>query len=177
MWYSFPRLLFCLKTFSRTCLRCLSVFHQLSSVAELCLTLCDPMDYSIPGFPMLYYLLEFAQTHVHYVSDTIQKSHPLSSPSPPAFILSQHQGLYQWVDSWHQVAKYWSVNISPSSEFSGLIPFKIDWLDLLAAEGTLKSLLQHHSSGLIRLLKFQSWKGASQPSAINTAPRTESPCF
>ena len=74
------------------------------SVAKLCLTLSDPMDCSTPGFPVLHYLPEFAQTHVHWVSDAIQPSHPLSSPSP-AFNLSQHQGLFQWVSFSHQVAK------------------------------------------------------------------------
>ena len=68
-----------------------------ASVAQLCPTLCDPMDYSTPGFPVHHQLPEFAQTHVHRVGDAIQPSHPLSSPSPPAFNLSQHQGLFQWV--------------------------------------------------------------------------------
>jgi len=119
------------------------------SVAKLCLTLCDPMDCSMPGFPVLYYLLEFAQTHVHWVSDAIQSSHPLSSPSPPAFNLSQHQGLFQWISSSHfRWPKYWSFSfsISTSNEYSGLISFRIDWFDLLAVQQTLKSLLQHHSS-------------------------------
>ena len=86
---------------------------------------------------------ELAQTHVHRVSDAIQPSHPLSSPSPPAFNLSQRQGLFKWVNSLHQVAKYWSFSfsISPSNEYSGLISFKMDWLDLLAVQGTLKSSL------------------------------------
>jgi len=84
----------------------------------------------------------------HCVSDTIQPSHPLSSLYPPAFNLSQHQGLFEWVSSSHQVAKVWSFSfsISPSNEYSGLISFRMDWLDLLAVQGTLKSLLQHHSS-------------------------------
>ena len=88
------------------------------------------------------------QNHVHCVSDAIQPSHPLSSPSSPALNLSQHQGLFQWVSSLHQVAKYWSFSfsISPSNEYSGLISFRMDWLDLLAVQGILKSLLQHHSS-------------------------------
>ena len=83
-----------------------------------------------------------------FVGDATQPSHPLSSPSPPAFNLSQHQGLFKWVSSLHQVAKYWSFSfsISPSNEYSGLISFRTDWLDLLAVQGTLKSLLQHHSS-------------------------------
>ena len=73
----------------------ISVKEQFSSVAQVCPTLCHPMDYSTPGFPVLHHLLEFAQTHVHGVSDAIQPSHPLSSPSPPAFSLSQQQGLFQ----------------------------------------------------------------------------------
>ena len=86
-------------------------------------------------------------THVHWVGDTIQPSHPLSSPSPFAFSLFQHQGLFQWVSSWHQVAKVLELqfSISPSNEYSGLISFRIDWLDLLAVQGILKNLLQHHN--------------------------------
>ena len=103
-----------------------------------------PMVYSTSDFPLLHYLLEVA----HWVYDAIPPSHPLSSPSLPAFNLSQHQGLFQWVSSSHQVAKYWSFSftISPSNEYSGLNSFKTDWLDLFAVQGILKSLLQHHSS-------------------------------
>ena len=79
--------------------------YRISSVAQSCPALCDPMHSSMPGFPVHHQLLELAQTHVHQVSDTIQPSHPLSSPSPPAFNLSQHQGLFQWVSSLLQVAK------------------------------------------------------------------------
>ena len=79
--------------------------YQFSSVAQLCPTFCDPMDSSTPGLPVHHQLPEFTQTHVHWVSDAIQPSHPLSSPSPPAFNLSQHQGLFQWVSCSHQVAK------------------------------------------------------------------------
>ena len=100
-----------------------------------------------PGFNVLFSLPEFVQTHVHWMSDTIQLSHPLSSPSLLALNLSQHQGLFQWVSSLHQVAKYQSFSISPSNEYSGLTSFRMDWLDLLAVpKGTRKSLLQHHSS-------------------------------
>ena len=116
---------------------------QFSSVTKLCPTLCNPMDYSIPGLPVHHQLPEFAQTHVHWVGDAIQSSHSLSSPSPLAFSPSQHRGLFQWVSSSHQVASF---SISPSSECSGLISFRMDWLDLLAVQGTLKRLLQHHSS-------------------------------
>ena len=106
------------------------------------------MDCRTPGFPVHCQLLEIAQTHVHWISDGIQPSYPLSSPSPSTFNLSQHQGLFKWVCSLHQVAKYWSFSfsISPSNEYSGLISFRMDWLGLLAVQGTLKSLLQHHSS-------------------------------
>ena len=102
------------------------------------------MDGSTPGFPFHHQLLELAQTHAHQVSDTTQPSH-LSSPSPAAFNLSQHQSLFQSVlhIRW---PKYWSFSISPSNEYSRLISFRIDWFDLLAVQGTLKSLLQHHSS-------------------------------
>ena len=78
--------------------------YQFSSVTQLCPTLCDPMDCGTPGFPVLY-LPELAQTRVHWVNDTIQPSHSLSSPSPPAFNLSQHQVIFQWVSFLHQVAK------------------------------------------------------------------------
>ena len=91
---------------------------------------------------------EFTQTHVHRVGDAIQPSHPLSSPSLPAPNPSQHQSLFQWVNSSHEVAKVWSfsLSISPSNEHPGLASFRMDWLDLLAVQETLKSLLQHHSS-------------------------------
>ena len=107
-----------------------------------------PMDCSTAAFPVLHHLLEFTQTHVHWVCDAIHPSHPLSSPSPPAFNLVQHQGLFQRVSSSHRWPKYWSFsfNISPSSKYSGLISFRIDRFDLLAIQGTLKSLFQHHSS-------------------------------
>ena len=116
------------------------------------------MDCSTPGFPVHCKLPELAQTYVHPIGDAIQPSHPLSSPSPPAFNLSQNQGLFQWVSSSHQVPKVleFSFNISPSNEHSGLISFKVDWLDLLAVQGTLKSLLQHHSSkaSILQCLAF-----------------------
>ena len=78
---------------------------QFSSVAQLCLTLCDPMNHSMPGLPVHHQLLEFTQTHVHWVGDAIQPSHPLSSPSSPSLNLSQHQSLFQWVNSSHEVAR------------------------------------------------------------------------
>ena len=121
---------------------------QFSSVVQSCLTLWDPVNHSTPGLPVHHQLPEFTQTHVHWVGDAIQPSRPLSSPSPLAPNPSQHQGLFQWVNSLHEVAKYWSFsfNISPSNEYPGLISFRMDWLDLLAVQGTLKRLLQHHSS-------------------------------
>ena len=111
---------------------------------QSCATLCNPVDCSMPGFPVHHQLPELAQTHFHWVSVAIQPFHLLSSPFPPAFNLSQHQGLFKWVIRirW---PKYWSFsfNISPSNEYSGLISFRMDWLDLIAVQG---SLLQHHSS-------------------------------
>ena len=115
-----------------------------SSVAQLCLILCDPMNCSMPG--LLVHNQVPGQTHVHQVSDSIQPFYPLLSPSPPAFNLFQVFSnesvlLIRW-------PKYWSFSfsISPSNEYSGLISFRMDWFDLLAVQRTLKSLPQHHSS-------------------------------
>ena len=121
---------------------------QVSSVTQSCLTLCDPMKHSMQDLSVHHQLLEFTQTHVHRVSDVIQPSHPLSSPSPPVPNPSQHQSLFQWVNTSHEVAKVlsFSFSIIPSKEIPGLMPFRMDGLDLLAVQGTLKSLLQHHSS-------------------------------
>ena len=121
---------------------------QFSSVAQSCPTLCDPMNCSTPGLPVHHHPPEFTQTHIHRVRDAIQPSHPRSSPSPPAPNPSQPQSLFQWVNSSHEVTKDWSFSFSiiPSREISGLTSFRMDWLDLLAVQGTLKSLLQHHSS-------------------------------
>ena len=122
--------------------------QSVSLVAQSCPTLCDPMDCSTAGLPVHHQLLKLVQTHVHWVDDVIQPSHPLSSPSPPAFNLSQDQGLFQGVSSSHQVAKVLEFQLQHQSFqwYSGLIPFRTDKLDLLAVQGTLKSLLQHHSS-------------------------------
>ena len=121
---------------------------QIRSVAQSRPTLCDPMNRSTPGLPVHHQLPEFTQTHLHRVSDAIQPSHPLSAPSPPApnpsrirIFSNKSTLLLRW-------PKYWSFSfsISPSNEHPELISFRVDWLDLLAVQGTLKSLLQHHSS-------------------------------
>ena len=121
---------------------------QFSSVQLLSrVWLCDPMDCSMPGLPVCHQPMEFTQTHVYWVGDAIQPSHPLSSPLPPSIfpsirVFSNESALHiRW-------PKYWSFsfNISPSNEQSGLISFRMDWLDLLAVQETLKSLLQQHSS-------------------------------
>ena len=118
------------------------------SVAKSCLTLCDPMDCSTSGFPVLHQLPELAQTHVHWVGDAIQPSYPVLPPSPlPSIfscirVFSNESALHiRW-------PKYWSFSfsISLSNEYSGLNSFRIDWFDLLAVQATLKSLLQHHNS-------------------------------
>ena len=118
------------------------------SVTQSSSTLCDPMDQSVPSLPVHHQHQESTQTHVHRVSDVIQPSHPLSFPSPPALNLSQHQCLSNESALRMRWPKYWSFsfNISLSKEQPGPISFKMDWLDLLAVQGTLKSLLQHHSS-------------------------------
>ena len=153
-------MIYSLLLYVKNCLPSSDQINIICSVAQSCPTLCNFMDCSMPGFPDLhylpellpgfpvpYYLPEFPQTHVRWAGDAIQQPHPLLSPSPPAFNLSQHQGLFQWVSSSHWVAKYWSFSfsISPSSEYPGLISFRMDWFDLLAVQGILKSLLQHHS--------------------------------
>ena len=126
----------------------LTVIHFLvSSVAQSCPTLCDPKNCSIPGLPVYHHLPEFTQTHVHQVRDAIQPSHPLSPlllpPIPPSIRVFSNEStlLMRW-------PKYWSFssNTTPSKEHPGLISFKMNWLDLLAVQGTLKSLLQHHTS-------------------------------
>ena len=131
--WSFPRILCCW-----------------CSLAYFCLTLGDPMDCSTSGFPVLHQLPDLAQIHVHWVAGIIQPSHPLSPPSPPALSLSQHQGLFQWVGSLHQVAKVLELQLQLQSFQwilrTGLISFRIDWFDLLVVQGTVRSLLQHHSS-------------------------------
>ena len=121
---------------------------QFSSVVQSCPTLCDPMDCSKEGFPVHHKLPELAQTHVHWVSDAIQACHPLSSPFPPVFNLSQHQGLSQWVSSSHQVAKVLEFQLLHLFfQWIFRTDFLFDWwFALLAVQGTLKSLLQHHSS-------------------------------
>ena len=118
------------------------------SVAPSRLALCDPIDCSMPRFPVLHHLLELAQTHVHCVGDAIPPSHPLLSPYPPAFyfhsirVFSNESALHiRWPKDWS-----FSFSVSPSNDRYGLMSFRIDWLDLFAVQGTLKSLLQHCSS-------------------------------
>ena len=116
---------------------------QFSSVHSLShARLCDPMNHSTPGLPV-HQLPGFTVTHVHWVGDVIQPSHPLLSPSSPALNPSQHQSLLRWVNSLHEVAKVLEFHLSiiPSKEIPGLISFRMDWLDLLAVQGTLKNLL------------------------------------
>ena len=119
-----------------------------SSVAQSCPTLCDPMNHSTPGLPVHHQLLEFTQTHAHRVGDAIKPSHPLSPPCLFSFNLSQNQGIFQWSGSSQQVVKvlefqlqHQSFQWTPRTDL-----LRMDWLDLLAVQGTLKSLFQHHSS-------------------------------
>ena len=124
----------------------LMLFCSCCLVIESCLTLYDPVDCSTPGFPILHYRPELAQTHVHWVGDAIQPPHPLSPPAPPAFSLSQHQGLFQWVSSSQEVVMVLELQRQHQS-FQWIfqfISFRIDWFSLLAVQGTLRSLLQHH---------------------------------
>ena len=123
------------------------------SVAKSRLTFCNPMVCGSLGSPVLHCHPEFAQTHVRWASDVIQPSHPLFPPSPLALNLSQHQGLFKWDGSLHQVAKVLELQLQHQSfnENSGLTSFRIDWLDLLAVQGTVKSLLLERKLTIHRL--------------------------
>ena len=128
---------------------------QFSSVTQSCPTLCNPRDCSTPGLPVHHQLAELAETHVHWVGDATQPSYPLSSPSPPPSIFPSIR-IFSNESALHiRWPKYWSFsfNISPFNEHPGLISFRMDWLDLLAVQGTLKSLLQHHISKASILLR------------------------
>ena len=116
--------------------------------AQSCPTLCDPMNYKMPGLPVHHQLPESTQTHVHRVDDAIQPSHPLLSPSPPAPIPPSIRVFSNESTLCMRWPKFWSFSfsISPSKEHPGLISFRMDWLDLLAVQGTFQSLLQHLSS-------------------------------
>ena len=124
------------------------VSDQIRSVAQSCLTLCNTMNHSTSGLPVHHQIPEFTETHVHQVSDAIQPSHPLSPllllpPIPPSIRVFSNESilLMRWPKNWS-----FSFNIIPSKEIPGMISFRMHWLDLLAFQGTLKSLLQHHSS-------------------------------
>ena len=108
--------------------------QPISSVAQSCMSLCNPVDYRMPGFPVYHQLPDLVHTHVHWLGDAIQPSHPLSSPSPPAFNLSQHQHLFQWVSISHQVAKVLEFQPQPQSfQWKFRTDFlRMDWLDLVA---------------------------------------------
>ena len=148
---------------------CVILSVQFSSVAQLCPTLCDPVDCCTPGIPVHCQLPEFTQTHVHWISNAIQPSHPLPSPSSPAFNLSQHLGLFSESALCIRWPEYWSFSfsMSPSNEHPGPISFRMDWLDLLAVQGTLKSLILHHSSkaSIFRHLAF-FWRRKWQPPPV-----------
>ena len=120
---------------------------QLSSVAQSCPTLCNPMDRSTPGLPVHHQLAEFTQTDVHQVGDAIQPSYPLSSHSPPTPIPPSIRVFSNESTLCMRWPKYWSfsLSISLSNEHPALVSYRMDWLDLLAVQGTLKSILQHHS--------------------------------
>ena len=124
------------------------IIFQFSSVAQLCPTLCDPMNRSMPGLSIHHQLPKFTQTHARQVGNGIQPSHPLPSPSLPATNPSSNRLFSNELTRHMRWPKYWSFSfsISPSNEHPGLISFRMDWLDLLAVQGTLKSLLHHHSS-------------------------------
>ena len=135
---------------------------QSSSVTQSCPTLCDSMDCSMPGFPVHHQVPELTQTHVHQVSDAIQPFHLPSSPFPPTWIFpsirvfSNDSIIHnRWPRNWN-----FSLSVCPSNKYSGLISFRIDWLDFLAVQGTLKSLLQHNSSKASILRRSALWSSS-----------------
>ena len=136
--------------------------NSICLVAQSCLTLCHPMDWSTPGFPVHHQLLELTQTHVHWVRDAIPQSHPLSSPSPPAFNLSQHQGLSDESVLCIRWPKYWSFSfsLSPSSEYSGLNSFRMDWC-LISLQS--KGLSRVFSNTTVQKHQFFSAQLSLQP--------------
>ena len=139
------------------------------SVTQLCLTLWDPVDCSTPGCPVLHYLQKFAQTNVHWVSDAIQPSHPLSSPSPPALNLSQHQGLFQWVSSSHQVTKILELQLQHQS-FQWI--FRVDFLQ----DGLVWSPCYPRNSLRVLFSSTTFWKHqffGTQPSFWSNRPSKE----
>ena len=139
-----------------------------SSVTQYCLTLWDPMNCSTPGLPVHHQLPEFTQTHVHWIGDAIQPSHPLSSPSPSAPIPPSIRVFSNESTLHMRWPKYWSFSfsISPSKDIPGLISFRMDWLDLLAVQGTLKHLLQHYKKHQF----FSAQLSSQSNSHIHTRP-------
>ena len=127
------------------------------SIPKSCPTLCNLIFCSMPGLTVLQYLLEFVQTHVHWIDDAIKPFHPLLSPFPKVLNFPQHQGLFQWVSSFHKWPKCWSFSIRLSNEYSGLFSFRINWFDLPAFQGTCKSLLQHNSKAFILWCSGFTW--------------------
>ena len=154
------------------------------SVTQLCPTLCVPIDCSTPGLPVHHQLLEPTQTHVHQVSVAIQPSCPLChllvsschlvinllSSSPPAFNLSHIRVFSNESVLRIRWPKYWSFSINPYNEYSGLISFRIDWFDLRAVQGTLKSLLQYHSSKASILWQSALWSNSHIHSCLLEKP-------
>ena len=134
------------------------ISDSVQSLSYICPTLWDPMDCSSLSFPVYHQQLELTQTHVHRVGDAIQPSHPLSSPSLPAFSLSQHQGVFQWVSSSHQVAEVLELQLwHQSFQWIFRIDFLQNWLVWsLVVQGTLKSLLQPHDSKASVLIKLHN---------------------
>ena len=131
------------------------------STTHSCPTLCNPVDCGTQGFPVHHHLLELAQTHIHWVSDAIQLSHPLMSLSPPAFYVSEHHSLFHWVSSFHQVARVLELQLQHQffQQYSELISFRVDWFDLVAVQGTLKSLFKSINSLALSLLYYLTGNG------------------
>ena len=144
--------------------------YQFSSVAQSSLTLCDPMDYSMPGFPVHHQLPESTLTHVHQVSDAIQPSHPLLPPSPPTFNLSQHGHLFQESVLHIRWPNYWSFSfsMSPSNEYSGLISFRMDCVLVTQWLTHLATILQFSAFFMVQLSHSYMTTGKNMALTIRT---------
>ena len=158
---------------------CYEMFFCCCSVTKFSLTLCDPMNCSMPAFHILHYHPEPAQTHVHWISDAIQPSHPLLSPSPPTFNLSQHQDIFQWVGSVLHIRwpKYWSLSfsISPSNEYSGLI--SCNWLIWCCSPRDSQEYDRASWELLMTRKMLLKWQSKKRYSKHTFVPKHVSCCF
>jgi len=160
-WVNYQTISSCVIPFSSS----LQSSHQLSSGTQSCLTLCDPMNCSMPGLPVRHQLPESTQPHVHWVDDAIQTSHPLSSPSPPDLNLSQHQGLFQWVNSLHQVAKVLGVSALTSVLPMNTQDWSLGWIGWISLQS--KGLSRVFSNTTVQKHQFFGFNQNAESCALS----------